>query len=57
MFQCMRVITKMDEENSFRIWIKRVKLCIKHRGKYVKGMKEKIFNFQFQFFISDPNDK
>ena len=56
-FQCLKGIPKKDYENSFKRWIKRLKLCIIYRREYVKGMKQKIFNFQFQFFISDPSDK
>ena len=34
-FPCLKGIPKMDYENAFRMWIKRLKLCIKYGGEYV----------------------
>ena len=34
-FQCLKGIPKKDYENVLRMWIKRLKLCIKYGGEYV----------------------
>ena len=38
-FLGLKGIPSKDYENAFRMWIKRLKLFIKSRGKYVEGMK------------------
>lgn len=38
-FQCLKGIPTKDYENAFRMWIKRLKLCIEYRGEYFEGMK------------------
>ena len=38
-FQCLKGIPTKDYENAFRMWIKRLQLCIKYQGKYFEGMK------------------
>ena len=38
-FQCLAGIPREDYENAFRRWIKRLKLCVSHKGEYFEGMK------------------
>ena len=38
-FQCLKGVPKKDYENAFRMWIKRLQLCIKYRWEYFEGMK------------------
>ena len=40
-YQCLKRIPKKEYENSFRKWLKRLKLCISHNGEYFEGNKMK----------------
>jgi transposase len=39
--QCLLRIPKKDFENAFRMWLKRLKLCVSHKGEYFEGNKQK----------------
>ena len=38
-FQCLNSIPRKDYENAFENWIKRLKLCVSHGGKYFEGLR------------------
>ena len=38
-FQCLNSIPQKDYENAFKIWIRRLKLCLSHGGEYFEGLK------------------
>ena len=38
-FQCPNSIPRKDNENAFKNWIKRLKLCLSHGGEYLEGLR------------------
>ena len=38
-FQCLNSIPRKDYENAFKNWIKRLKLCVSHGGKYFERLR------------------
>ena len=38
-FQCLKGIPREDYENAFKNWIKRLKLCIAHKGEYFERLR------------------
>ena len=38
-FQCLKGIHRKDYETAFKNWIKRLKLCITHKGEYFEGIR------------------
>ena len=36
---CLNSIPRQDYKNAFKIWIKRLKLCVSHGGDYFEGLR------------------